>query len=161
MPVVQPTPGCWQNFVSGAKSTGSFIATKIEDAGSFLWEGLKKTAILAANFFCALKTGICLFVRVYARELIIGSAFLAAGVVIGLIANRFFGCCNSKPEEVVTPPETEVVEGEQKVVGENNGNATVQVDATVQEGAIPLGELADEAAATARQTNHGLNTPTV
>lgn len=150
---VQPTPGCWQNFVNGAKSTGSFIATKIENAGSFLWEGVKKTAILAANFFCALKTGLSLFVRVYARELIIGSVFLAAGVVIGLLANRFFGCCN-KPEEVApNQPEPDASELQ-------SNNAELKTDEPVHAVAIPIGAVAQEIADTARQANHGLNSQT-
>jgi hypothetical protein len=157
---VQPTPGCWQNFVSGAKSTGSFIATKLENAGSFLWEGVKKTAILAANFFCALKTGLCLFVKVYARELIIGSVFLAAGVVIGLLANRFFGCCNSKSEEVVpNEPEKEVAEELQKDPQDVN---TTEVLTHVETPAptttvASIGDLAEEVAATARKEDPGLN----
>ena len=55
-PIVQPSVGCWQGFC----------------------QMISKAAKYAANFFAALGAGIVLFVRIYARELIIGGVGLAA-----------------------------------------------------------------------------------
>jgi hypothetical protein len=83
-PVIQPTGGCWQSFVNCL---------------SGVWGGMEKAAIWAANFFSALGMGIGMFVRLYARELMIGGIGLAVGITIALICSRCFGCCNKPVEE--------------------------------------------------------------
>lgn len=98
-PIVQSSVGCWQGFVNGAKSVGSWCATQ---AGA-LWQVIKKAAIWAAGFFSALGAGIVMFARLYARELIIGGIGLALGIVIALVLARCLGCCNKPPEEPTNP----------------------------------------------------------
>ncbi len=142
-PVMQPTKGCWQSFVSGMKFAGS----KIQDGASCAWEGTKKAAIWAKNFFSALLTGASMFVRAYARELIIGGAALASGIAIGLIFSRF-GCCN-KPAEKVTIEEDQTpqnpLEEPVTVATTTQQTTTTTVTGSAEVAAGVAKNLADEA----------------
>jgi len=88
---MQPTGGCWQNFVSVTKATGGWCATKISGGASIAWEATKKAVAYAANFFRALGSGIVMFAKVHARELTLVGVALTAGIAIGLICARCFG----------------------------------------------------------------------
>jgi hypothetical protein len=97
-PMMQAPKGCWQNFVSGAKASGSWCATKIQAGASAAWQGAKKVVALAAGFFYALGARMGAFIKLHARELTIAGVAFGAGVAVALLFRHF--CC--KPAETTT-----------------------------------------------------------
>ncbi len=97
-PVMQSMATGWQNFVEGSKVAGSWCLTKLSEGAGLAWEGMKKVAEWAADYFPRLGSAIATFAVENARELTIIGATTAVILTVTLLCTRYLGCCN-KPND--------------------------------------------------------------
>lgn len=116
-PLSNQTAGCWSNFVSGAGKVVNWCGRQVTTAVTAVSDLVQNVVKAAANFFrktaffCAfVSTSVTTFIKTHAVVLAAGSLALGAGVIGGLVLNRFFGCCNklddeAEPDDVVIIPD--------------------------------------------------------
>jgi hypothetical protein len=137
-PIATESAGCWSNFCTGAGNSVKWCGRQIATAAVAVWNGIQKIAIWAAAFFkrlafyCAIGIASAItFIKANSVAFIVGASALAAGLLLGLLFARIFGCCNkyAAPPAASTEDASDTTQATSTATEEQAAQATALANA--------------------------------